>query len=179
MTIEYLLINANVTDCFLKNEDFLNLENELNLNCVNVPNIPSVADDFDKNPSFLYKDSYEASCLTIRQLTTTDHVGNIKSEQQKLVFKSEIKLLFPNPIKIGCVGNKKVISDLLLYAGFISLDKIKFKTTLKFKLDYGKLPDDYCDFMQTIKWAVSDECNFENNVELRQKIIVNQRQISY
>jgi len=158
---------------------FLNFENELNLNCGNVPNIPNVTDNLDTNPSISYKDSYVTSCQITRQLTTTDHVGNIKIEQQKLVFKSESKLIFPNPIKIGCVDNKQVINDLLLYTGFISLDNNKCNTTLKFKLDYGKLPVDDCDFVQTIKWTVSDECNLDNNVVLRQEIIVDQRQIPY
>ncbi len=159
---------------------FVNFVDELSGNCGdNLQMTPTLVDNYDPRPVLSFKDTKLTSCLINREWLAVDSVENEVKRSQKLAYISNSRLLFRDSITMSCINNKQVLNDLNLYKGFISLDENKCNTTLKLSPSYSNLPADDCDFTFTVKWKVEDECNSDNNVNLVQEIVVEQRQVPY
>ena len=159
---------------------FVNFVDELSGNCGdNLEPTPTAVDNYDPRPVLSFRDTKLTSCLIKREWQAVDSVGNDIKRTQTLTYKSNSRLLFRDTINMPCINNKQVLSDLNLYKGFISLDENKCNTSLKLSLSYTGIPVDDCDFTFTAKWKIEDECNVDNNVNLEQKVVVEQRQIPY
>ena len=159
---------------------FVNFVDELSGTCGdNLEGTPTVVDNYDPRPVLSFKDTKLTSCLIKREWQAVDSVRNDIKRNQTLIYKSNSRLLFRDSIIMPCINNKQVLNDLNLYKGFITLDENKCNTSLKLSLSYTNIPVDDCDFTFTASWKIEDECNADNNINLEQNVIVEQRQIPY